>query len=32
MERVRVFLNRPDAATSLESAAARSREPLPTSE
>jgi len=32
MERVRAFLNRPDAAASLESAATRSREPLPTSE
>ncbi len=32
MERVRAFLNRPEAAVSLESAAARSREPLPTSE
>jgi len=32
MERVRAFLNRPDAVASAESAAARSREPLPTSE
>ncbi|KRT77889.1 MAG: 4-hydroxyphenylacetate 3-monooxygenase [Armatimonadetes bacterium CSP1-3] len=32
MERVRAFLNRPDAAASLQSAATRSREPLPTSE
>src|SRR3990172_4698736 len=32
MERVRAFLNRPDAAASLESAVTRSGEPLPTSE
>ena len=32
MERVRAFLNRPDAAASLESAVTRSSEPLPTSE